>query len=74
MWRDHVKFFVAYTGALAKKDMAGQNAAVANLKAYTITFGDFLATHGLPKQAVRSDLLGHVFELKNQLDHYAAKS
>jgi hypothetical protein len=40
MWRDHIKFFVAYTGALAKKDTAGQNKAVANLKRYTVAFGD----------------------------------
>jgi hypothetical protein len=40
---------------------------------YTVTFGDFLAgATGLPKVAVRNDLLGHVLELKNQLDAYAA--
>ena len=72
MWRAHVKFFVDYTVALAKKDMAGQNRAVANLKTYTVRFGDFLAgATGLPKLAVRNDLLGHVLELKNQLDAYA---
>ena len=73
MWRAHVTFFVDYTVAKAKKDMAGQNKAVANLKRYTVTFGDFLATAtGLPKLAVRNDLLGHVLELKGQLDSYAA--
>jgi hypothetical protein len=73
MWRDHIEFFVAYTGALAKHDRAGQNRAVANLKRYTVVFGDFLAgATGLPKLAVRNDLLGHVIELKNQLDAYAA--
>jgi hypothetical protein len=72
MWRDHIRFFVAYTGALAKHDRAGQNRAVANLKRYTVVFGDFLAgATGLPKLAVRNDLLGHVIELKNQLDAYA---
>ena len=36
-------------------------------------FGDFLAgATGLPKLAVRNDLLGHVLELKGQLDAYAA--
>ena len=34
-WRAHVGFFVDYTVALAKKDMAGQAKAVANLKTYT---------------------------------------
>lgn len=73
MWRDHIRFFVAYTRALANRDKAGQNKAVANLRQYTVTFGDFLAgATGLPKLAVRNDLLGHVFELKQQLDAYAA--
>ena len=73
MWRAHIKFFVDYTVAKAKKDMAGQNKAVANLKQYTVTFGNFLAgATGLPKPAVQNDLLGHVLELKGQLDDYAA--
>lgn len=73
MWRDHIKFFVDYTVAKAKKDTAAQNKAVANLKQYTVTFGNFLAgATGLPKTAVQNDLLGHVLELKNQLDAYAA--
>jgi len=73
MWRDHIKFFVDYTVAKAKKDNAGQNKAVANLKQYTVTFGKFLSTAtGLPTLAVQNDLLGHVLELKNQLDAYAA--
>ncbi len=72
MWRDHITFFVDYTVALSKNDTAGQNAAVANLKQYTVTFGNFLAgATGLPKLAVRNDLLGHVLELKSQLDLYA---
>jgi hypothetical protein len=71
-WRAHVGFFVDYTVALAKQDKAGQNKAVANLKTYTIKHGDFLAgATGLPKLAVRNDLLGHVLELKAQLDAYA---
>lgn len=75
MWRDHVQFFVDYTVAKAKRDMKAQNRAVANLKTYTVRFGDFLAgATGLPKLAVRNDLLGHVLELKNQLDAYAAGS
>src|SRR6476646_9975151 len=73
MWRAHIKFFVDYTVATAKHDMAAQNKAVANLKQYTVTFGNFLATStGLPKLAVRNDLLGHIVELKSQLDSYAA--
>jgi hypothetical protein len=72
MWRDHVTFFVDYTVALAKRDKAGQAKAVANLQTYTVRFGDFLAgATGLPKLAVRNDLLGHILELKAQLDAYA---
>jgi hypothetical protein len=73
MWRAHIGFFVAYTVAKAKGDAAGQAKAVANLKRYTVVFGNFLAgATGLPKAAVQNDLLGHVLELKNQLDAYAA--
>jgi hypothetical protein len=73
MWRAHIKFFVDYTVAVAKKDKAGQAKAVANLQTYTVKFGDFLAgATGLPKPAVRNDLLAHVLELKGQLDAYAA--
>ena len=72
MWRDHIKFFVDYTVATAKHDKAGQTKAVANLKLYTVKFGDFLAgATGLPKTAVRNDLLAHVLQLKGQLDLYA---
>jgi len=72
MWRAHVKFFVDYTVATAKGDEAAKKKAVANLQTYTVRFGDFLAgATGLPKLAVRNDLLGHVLELKGQLDAYA---
>ena len=72
MWRAHIKFFVDYTKALATNNKGAQARAVANLKTYTVKFGDFLATAtGLPKPAVQNDLLGHVLELKGQLDAYA---
>ena len=72
-WRAHINFFVDYTVALAKKNKAGQNKAVANLTTYTKMHGAFLAgATGLPKLAVQNDLLGHVLELKNQLDAYNA--
>ena len=71
-WRAHIGFFVDYTVALAKKDKAGQAKAVANLTRYTKEHGAFLAkATGLPKLAVQNDLLGHVLELKNQLDAFA---
>jgi hypothetical protein len=72
MWRAHIKFFVDYTVGTAKGDEAAKKKAVANLQTYTVKFGDFLAgATGLPKLAVRNDLLGHVLELKGQLDAYA---
>ena len=44
--------------------MSSQNRAVLNLKTYG-EGSDFLAgATGLPKLAVRNDLLGHVLELK----------
>jgi hypothetical protein len=73
MWRAHIGFFVDYTLALAKHDKAGQTRAVNNLKKYALKFGAFLAgATGLPKAEVQNDLLGHVAELKEQLDYYAA--
>jgi hypothetical protein len=73
-WRAHVGFFVDYTVALAKKDKAGQNKAVANLQRYTVEHGELLGgATGLPPKAVQADLLVHVLELKAQLDAYANK-
>ena len=72
-WRAHIGFFVDYTVAVAKKNKAAQAKAVANLKRYTVEHGKFLATAtGLSVAAVQNDLLGHVLELKAQLDSYAA--
>jgi len=73
MWRDHIRFFVAYTVALAHHDKAGENKAVKNLGKYISTFGAFLAgATGLPKLEVEGDLDAHVAQLKEQLDAYAA--
>jgi len=72
-WRAHIGFFVDYTVALAQTNKAGQAKAVANLIRYTKVHGAFLASAtGLPTLAVQNDLRGHVLELKNQLDAYAA--
>jgi hypothetical protein len=73
-WRAHIGFFVDYTVAVAKKDKAGQNKAVANLKRYTVEHGKLLGgATGLPPKAVQADLLLHVLELKGQLDAYSKK-
>ena len=73
-WRAHVGFFVDYTLALAKRDKAGQNKAVANLRRYTVEHGKLLGgATGLSPKALQADLLVHVLELKAQLDAYADK-
>ena len=72
LWRDHIKFFVAYTVAIAKHDTAGQKEAVANLMTYIQTQAAFFAkATGLPKAALVNDLTAHVLQLKGQLDAYA---
>jgi len=72
LWRDHIKFFVAYTVATAKHDKAGQKKAVANLMTYIQTQAAFFAkATGLPKSALVNDLTAHVLQLKGQLDAYA---
>ena len=72
LWRAHIKYFVDYTVALAKKDSAGQKKAVANLMSYIQVQAAFFAkATGLPKQALVNDLTAHVLQLKGQLDAYA---
>jgi hypothetical protein len=72
LWRAHIKYFVDYTVALAKKDTAGQKKAVANLMTYIRVQAAFFAkATGLPKQALVNDLTAHVLQLKGQLDAYA---
>ena len=73
LWRDHIKFFVDYTVALAKKDEAGQQEAVDNLTGYTGAFSGFLAgATGLPQEALQEGVTQHVMQLKGQIDAYAA--
>jgi hypothetical protein len=72
LWRAHIRYFVDYTVALAKKDAAGQRKAVANLMTYIQTQAAFFAkATGLPKQALVDDLTAHVLQLKGQLDAFA---
>ena len=72
LWRDHIRYFVAYTVASAKGDTAGQKQAVANLMTYIQTQAAFFAkATGLPKKALVDDLTAHVLQLKGQLDAYA---
>ena len=72
MWRDHIRFFVQYTVALAKKNKAGQRRAVGNLRGYIEAFSAFLSSAtGLPQSALRKSITTHVMQLKGQLDAYA---
>lgn len=72
MWRDHIRFFVDYTVALAGKNKARQNRAVGNLKGYIEAFSGFMAAAtGLPQSALRKGVTAHVMQLKGQLDAYA---
>lgn len=74
-WRDHIRMFVDYTTATAKKDKSGQDKAVAELGGYTQTFGTFLGTAvGLPPAAVQASLKEHVGQLKGAVDAAAAGS
>ena len=73
LWRDHIRFFVEYTTALAKGDEAGQKAAVGKLMGYIEAFSVFLSdATGLPLETVRMNTQEHVMQLKGQLDAYAA--
>ena len=73
MWRDHIRFFVQYTVALAKKNKAGRQRAVGNLRGYIEAFSSFLSrATGLPQSALRAGITAHVMQLKGQLDAYAA--
>ena len=72
-WRDHIRFFVAYTVAKAKNDRAGQEKAVDDLMGYVASFSSFLAkATDLPQPAVEKAVTAHVMQLKGQLDAYAA--
>jgi hypothetical protein len=72
LWRAHIKYFVDYTTALAKKDAAGQKAAVNHLMTYIQVQAAFFAkATGLPKKDLVNDLTAHVLQLKGQLDAFA---
>src|SRR5215204_1626324 len=72
LWRDHIRFFVQYTQALAKKDVPGQKQAVANLMRYVDVQAAFFASAtGLPKQALANGLTAHILQLKGALDAYS---
>ena len=72
MWRDHIRFFVAYTVALAKKEWPGRPRRSTTSSGTRSRSALPAGATGLSKLAVHNDLLGHILELKGQLDAYAA--
>jgi hypothetical protein len=77
LWRSqgHIPAFVAYTTAVAKKDKAGQDKAVADLLAYAKTFGETMhkVNVNLPADAVEEGVKMHITTLKAVVDAQAAK-
>lgn len=75
LWRKHIGFFVDYTMATAKKDMAAKDKAVGDLMAYTKDFGAFLesANKRLKQDAVADLVKSHVLTLAAVVDAQAAK-
>lgn len=74
LWRKHIGFFVDYTTAVASKDKAKQDKAVAELIGYSSDFGAFLssANPNLPKSVVADLVKSHVVTLKDVVDAQAA--
>jgi hypothetical protein len=74
LWRRHIGFFVDYTMAVAARDRAKQEQAVADLVGYTDDFGAFLASANpnLTKAAVAGLVKQHVLTLKAVVDAQAA--
>jgi hypothetical protein len=73
LWRKHIGFFVDYTTATIKHDMAGRKKAVDDLTAYAQDFGAFLnsANPNLPQQAVADLVTEHVATLTAVIDAQA---
>ena len=75
IWSAHNGFFVDYTVAVSKKDMAGKDAAVKNLTTvYVPQFSDFVAgATGLPKDTVAGLTAMHVTTTAAVVDAQGAK-
>lgn len=74
IWASHIGFFVDYTVAAKKGDMAGMDKAVQNLNGYVEAISTFLsgANPNLPKEAVAQLVTEHVGLLKKAVDTYGA--
>jgi hypothetical protein len=75
LWRKHIGFFVDYTVAKSKNDMAGMEKAKTDLDGYRADFGAFIssANPNLPKEAVAAELVPHIQTLLAAIDAQAAK-
>lgn len=75
IWNSHIGFFVNYTVAAQKGDMAGMDKAVQDLNGYVDAVSTFLsgANPNLPKDAVAQLVTEHVGLLKTAVDKYGAK-
>jgi len=73
LWRKHIGFFVDYTTATVKHNMAGRKKAVDDLTAYAQDFGAFLnsANPDLPQQAVADLVVEHAKTLLVVIDAQA---
>lgn len=74
IWASHIGFFVDYTVAAKKGDMAGMDKAVQNLNGYVEAISTFLsgANPNLPKDAVAQLVTEHVGLLKEAVDKHGA--
>jgi hypothetical protein len=76
LWRSdkHIPQFVAYTQAAGKKDQAGMDAAVTQLKAYAKEFGTTInsVNDKLPADVVEAAIVHHATTLLAVIDAQAA--
>jgi hypothetical protein len=76
LWRSdkHIPQFVAYTQAAAKKDQAGMDAAVTQLKAYVKEFGTTInsVNDKLPAEAIEAAIVEHATTLIAVINAQAA--
>ncbi len=75
LWRQHIQFFVDYTGGAAAGDDAAKQEALDNLNQYRQDAGAFfeeISGGALPADAVAESLSGHVQTVTDAIDAVAA--
>lgn len=75
LWREHVGYFVDYAVAVKGGDMAGKDAALANLQGYTTSAGTFfedVSGGALPAADITMNLQMHITTLTAAIDALAA--